>query len=134
MLGNTAGDKAKTQYVYFKIVDQTHLLLLQLQTPYATGTNYDEIQKNIKQFLAGIQFPTAFIFPPREPVTVKSAGVGIRLTPQSLVDFRANFFPYSGVISQLMSNYQDLLTVRTYLGNLWSFAQISVVPNAFYTQ
>ncbi len=51
-LGNTAGDKGKTQYLYFKIVDERHLLLLQLATPYSNETTYDAIQKNITAFLA----------------------------------------------------------------------------------
>ena len=50
-LGNTAGDKTKTQYVYFKIVNERHLLLLQLATPYSNETTYDAIQKNITTFL-----------------------------------------------------------------------------------
>lgn len=50
-LGNTGGDKTKTQYVYFKIVDQHHLLLLQLSTPFSNETTYDAIQKNIATFL-----------------------------------------------------------------------------------
>lgn len=32
-----------------------------------------------------------------------------------------------------MVTYDDLFTMRTYLGNLWSYAQVSVVPNSFYT-
>jgi hypothetical protein len=50
------------------------------------------------------------------------------------VDFRANFFPYNGVISELMVTYDDLFSARTYLGNLWSYAQVSIVPNSFYTE
>lgn len=61
-LGNTGGDKTKTQYVYFKIVDGTHLLLLQLSTPYSNETTYDAIQKNIAAFLGGITFPSQFNF------------------------------------------------------------------------
>lgn len=33
-----------------------------------------------------------------------------------------------------MTTYDDLFTSRTYLGNLWSYAQISIVPNSFYTE
>jgi len=50
------------------------------------------------------------------------------------VDFRSNFFPYNGVISELMVTYDDLSSMRTYLGNLWSYAQVSIVPNSFYTE
>lgn len=32
-----------------------------------------------------------------------------------------------------MATYDDLFTMRTYLGNLWSYAQVSIVPNSFYT-
>ena len=133
-LGNTAGDKSKTQYVYFKIVNQTHLILLELATPYSNETTYSTIQKNISLFLAGVSFPSQFTFAKNTPIDVADAGIKVVPTDGALVDFRGNFFPYNGVISQLMSNYQDLFTVRNYLGNLWSFAQISIVPNAFYTQ
>lgn len=33
-----------------------------------------------------------------------------------------------------MVTYDDLFSLRTYLGNLWSYAQISIVPNSFYTE
>lgn len=33
-----------------------------------------------------------------------------------------------------MVTYDDLFSVRTYLGNLWSYAQVSIVPNSFYTE
>ncbi len=133
-LGNTGGDKTKTQYVYFKIVDGTHLLLLQLSTPFSNETTYDAIQKNIAAFLAGVRFPTQFTFPAPTPITVNDARVTLRPTGESLVDYRSNFFPYDGVISQLMVTYDDLFSVRTYLGNLWSYAQVSIVPNSFYTE
>ena len=133
-LGNTGGDKTKTQYVYFKIVDAHHLLLLQLATPFSNETTYDAIQKNITAFLAGITFPAKFSFPTLTPIDVLDARVSVEPTPESLVDFRSNFFPYNGVISQLMVTYDDLFSLRTYLGNLWSYAQISIVPNSFYTE
>lgn len=114
-LGNTGGDKTKTQYVYFKIVDGTHLLLLQLSTPFSNETTYDAIQKNIAAFLAGVRFPTQFTFSTPAPITVDDARVTLRPTSESLVDFRSNFFPYDGVISQLMVTYDDLFSVRTYL-------------------
>lgn len=133
-LGNTGGDKTKTLYVYFKIVDGRHLLLLQLATPFSNESTYDAIQKNISTFLAGISFPAQFSFSSSGSVDVVDAGISLKPAQNSLVDFRSNFFPYSGVISQLMTTYDDLLTVRTYLGNLWSYAQISIVPNSFYTQ
>ena len=133
-LGNTSGDKSKTQYVYFKIVDEHHLLLLQLATPYSNETTYETIQKNITTFLSGISFPTKFQFAPTPSIPVSDADIVITPVKDSLVDFRSNFFPYNGVISQLMSNYQDLFTERNYFGNLWSYAQISIVPNSFYTE
>jgi hypothetical protein len=134
MLGNTGGDKAKTQYVYFKIVNGTHLLLLQLSTPLSNETTYDLIQENIDRFLAGVLFPTQFTFTPSGSIEVADAHVIVRPTSESLVDFRSNFFPYNGVISQLMVTYDDLFSVRTYLWNLWSYAQVSIVPNSFYTE
>ena len=133
-LGNTAGDKSKTQYVYFKIVDEHHLILLQLATPFSNETTYDAIQKNITAFLAGISFPSQFQFIQNTSIDVANAGVTITPAKDALIDFRSNFFPYNGVISQFMANYQDLFTVRNYLGNLWSYAQISIVPNSFYTE
>ena len=69
-LGNTGGDKTKTQYVYFKIVDGTHLLLLQLSTPFSNETTYDAIQQNIAAFLAGIRFPVQFNFDSAASVSV----------------------------------------------------------------
>lgn len=133
-LGNTTGDKSKTQYVYFKIVDEHHLILLQLSTPYSNETTYDIIQKNIAAFLAGISFPQKFQFVASSSIDVTAADVTLVPAKDSLVDFRSNFFPYNGIISQFMANYQDLFTVRNYLGNLWSYAQISIVPNSFYTE
>lgn len=133
-LGNTGGDKTKTQYVYFKIVDQHHLLLLQLATPFSNEATFDAIQKNIAAFLAGISFPSKFSFPASAPIDVVNAHVTVKPTSESLVDFRSNFFPYNGVISQLTTTYDDIFTSRTYLGNLWSYAQISIVPNSFYTE
>lgn len=133
-LGNTGGDKTKTQYVYFKIVDGTHLLLLQLSTPFSNETTYDAIQQNIAAFLAGIRFPVQFNFDSAASVSVDDAKVTLHPTRESLVDFRSNFFPYDGVISGLMVTYDDLFSVRTYLGNLWSYAQVSIVPNSFYTE
>lgn len=133
-LGNTGGDKTKTQYVYFKIVDGTHLLLLQLSTPFSNETTYDAIQQNIAAFLAGIRFPVQFNFDSPASVSVDDAKVTLHPTRESLVDFRSNFFPYDGVISGLMVTYDDLFSVRTYLGNLWSYAQVSIVPNSFYTE
>lgn len=73
ILGNTGGDKTKTQYVYFKIVDENHLLLLQLATPLSNETTYPTIQKNISTFLAGISFPSQFTFLPREPISISRA-------------------------------------------------------------
>jgi len=132
-LGNTGGDKTKTQYVYFKIVNNHHLLLLQLSTPFSNETTYPAIQKNITAFLSGISFPTQFLFSLSEPIPISRAHITVKPTEESLVDFRSNFFPYNGVISELMVTYDDLFTTRTYLGNLWSYAQVSVVPNSFYT-
>lgn len=132
-LGNTGGDKTKTQYVYFKIVNNHHLLLLQLSTPFSNETTYPAIQKNITAFLSGISFPTQFSFSLSEPIPISRAHITVKPTEESLVDFRSNFFPYNGVISELMVTYDDLFTTRTYLGNLWSYAQVSVVPNSFYT-
>lgn len=133
-LGNTGGDKTKTQYVYFKIVDEHHLVLLQLSTPFSNETTYETLQKNISAFLAGVSFPAKFTFSPNVAIDVTDANLKILPPSESLVDFRSNFFPYNGVISQFMANYQDLFTVRNYLGNLWSYAQISIAPNSFYTE
>lgn len=133
-LGNTSGDKSKTQYVYFKIVDTHHLLLLQLSTPYSNESTYDAIQKSVTAFLTGISFPAQFQFSPNTSIDVSAAETVITPAKDSLVDFRSNFFPYNGVVSQFMANYQDLFTSRSYLGNLWSYAQISIVPNSFYTE
>lgn len=108
-------------------------MLLQLATPFSNESTYDAIQKNITAFLAGVSFPGKFTFTAAGTIDVADAGIGMKPMTDSLVDFRSNFFPYSGVISELMTN-SDLFTVRTYLGNLWSYAQISVVPNSFYTQ
>lgn len=132
-LGNTGGDKTKTQYVYFKIIDERNLLLLQLSTPFSTETTYPEIQKNITAFLTGISFPGEFSFPLPPAVDIARAGMAVKPGVWSLADVRSNFFPYNGVISELMVTYDDLFTMRTYLGNLWSYAQVSVVPNSFYT-
>lgn len=134
ILGNTGGDKTKTQYAYFKIVDGTHLLLLQLSTPFSNETTYDAIQKNITAFLSGIRFPQKFTFSNSASLEVTNAQVFAHPTGESLVDFRSNFFPYNGVISELMVTYDDLFSMRTYLGNLWSYAQVSIVPNSFYTE
>ncbi len=120
--------------MYFKIVDGTHLLLLQLATPFSNESTYDTIQKNIAAFLAGVRFPTQFSFNKADSITVADARVSLHPTNQSLVDFRSNFFPYNGVISELMVTYDDLFSMRTYLGNLWSYAQVSIVPNSFYTE
>ncbi len=133
-LGNTGGDKTKTQYVYFKIIDEHHLILLQLSTPFSNETTYETLQKNISAFLAGVSFPAKFSFSPNVAIDVTDANLKILPPSESLVDFRSNFFPYNGVISQFMANYQDLFTVRNYLGNLWSYAQISIAPNSFYTE
>ncbi len=133
VLGNTGGDKTKTQYVYFKIVNDTNLLLLELDTPFATEITYPDIQKNITAFLSGISFPREFLFSSTDQINIVPAHLKIKPGVSSLVDFRSNFFPYNGVISELMVTYDDLFTLRTYLGNLWSYAQLSVVPNSFYT-
>jgi|GEM_PF-578240 len=77
-LGNTGGDKTKTQYVYFKIVDGTHLLLLQLSTPFSNETTYDAIQKNVAAFLAGIRFPSQFTFPASPKVDIAHADVTVQ--------------------------------------------------------
>lgn len=119
--------------MYFKIVNETHLLLLQLSTPFSNETTYDTIQKNIVAFLAGISFPSQLTFSTLPTIDVTDADVTMQ-TSGSLVDFRSNFFPYSGIISQLMVTYDDLFSLRTYLGNLWSYAQVSIVPNSFYTE
>ena len=105
-----------------------------MSTPFSNEITYDAIQKNIAAFLAGVTFPTQFIFENPASVTVDDAKVSLHPTAESLIDFRSNFFPYDGVISQLMVTYDDLFSVRTYLGNLWSYAQVSVVPNSFYTE
>lgn len=133
-LGNTAGNKTKTRYAYFKIVDGNHLLLLQLAAPYSNETTYEDIQKNIATFLAGISFPSQFSFPKSRAIEIADADVSVIPTSESLVDFRSNFFPYNGIISELAATYDDLFTMRTYLGNLWSYAQVSIVPNSFYTE
>ncbi len=133
-LGNTAGDKTKTQYVYFKIVDNTHLLLLRLSTPFSNESTYDAIQKNLSAFLAGITFPANFSFADPGKISITDAHMAVSPGVESLIDFRSNFFPYNGAISQLMTTYDDLFTVRKYLGNLWSYAQVSIVPNSFYTE
>jgi hypothetical protein len=114
-LGNTAGDKSKTQYVYFKIVGEHHLILLQLSTPFSNEITYDAIQKNISAFLKGVSFPTQFTFSEETTIQVNDADLAIRPVKNSLVDFRSNFFPYEGIISQFIVNYKDLLTVRNYL-------------------
>jgi hypothetical protein len=132
-LGNTGGDKTKTQYVYFKIINERNLLLLQLATPFSTETTYPDIQKNITAFLSGISFPAEFTFHSSLEIDITPADLTVKPGVWSLVDFRSNFFPYNGVISELMVTYDDLFTMRTYLGNLWSYAQVSVVPNSFYT-
>lgn len=95
ILGNTSGDKTKTQYVYFKIVDQHHLLLLQLSTPYANESTYDALQKNIALFLAGIQFPEKFDFQNESLIDVADADIKVIPPAESLVDYRSNFFPYN---------------------------------------
>lgn len=133
-LGNTGGDKTKTQYVYFKIVDNTHLLLLQLSTPASNESTYTLIQNNISRFLAWISFPAKFTFPKIENLKITDAWVITHPTSEALIDFRSNFFPYDGVISQLMATSDDLFSERTYLWNLWSYAQLSIVPNSFYTE
>lgn len=133
-LWNTGGDKTKTQYIYFKIVNERNLLLLQLNTPFSNETTYDAIQKNILEFLAGISFPGEFSFWSTKPIDVVDAGISVKSADSSLLDFRSNFFPYNGAISQLMVTYDDIFSLRTYLGNLWSYAQISIVPNTFYTE
>jgi hypothetical protein len=61
-LGNTGGDKTKTQYVYFKIVDNTHLLLLQLSTPASNESTYTLIQNNISRFLEEYHFQQNLLF------------------------------------------------------------------------
>lgn len=132
-LGNTAGDKTKTQYIYFKIIDD-HLLVLRLSAPYSNETTYETIQKNIVAFLGGITFPSKFSFPSARAIRVDDADISLQPSKNSLLDFRSNFFPYDGIVSQFMTDEQDLLTMREYLGNLWSYAQISVVPNSFYTE
>lgn len=83
--------------------------------------------------MSGITFPAQFTFPISDSINISRAHVTIDPTAESLVDFRSNFFPYNGVISELMVTYDDLFTMRTYLGNLWSYAQVSIVPNSFYT-
>ncbi len=108
--------------------------MLQLSTPFSNETTYDALQKNIAAFLAGVSFPAKFSFPLNTLIDVTDANVGVLPPAESLVDFRSNFFPYNGVISQFMANAQDLFTVRNYLGNLWSYAQISIAPNSFYTE
>lgn len=133
-LGNTGGDKTKTEYVYFKIVDNSHLLLLQLSTPFSNESTYDIIQNNITQFLRGVSFPKTFSFPTIDTLEVRDAWILTHPSPESLIDFRSNFFPYNGVISQLMATADDLFSERTYLSSLWSYAQLSIVPNSFYTE
>jgi len=77
-LGNTGGDKTKTQYVYFKIVNKNHLMLLQLSTPLSTETTYTDIQKNITAFLSGISFPSQLVFPSTDSVDIADADMSVR--------------------------------------------------------
>ncbi len=77
-LGNTGGDKTKTQYVYFKIINERNLLLLQLSTPFSTETTYPDIQKNLTAFLAGISFPGEFSFPSPSEVGIARADLTVK--------------------------------------------------------
>lgn len=101
--------------MYFKVVNETHLILLQLSTPFSTETTYPDIQKNITAFLSGISFPSQFVFLSSNSLDISDAGISVRPDASSLVDFRSNFFPYNGIISELMVTYDDLFTMRTYL-------------------
>ena len=64
--------------MYFKIIDERNLLLLQLSTPFSTETTYPEIQKNITAFLTGISFPGAFSFPLPTVVDIARAGMAVK--------------------------------------------------------
>ena len=132
-LGNTGGDKTKTQYVYFKIIDEHHLILLQLSTPFSNETTYDALQKNIAAFLAGVSFLSKFSFPTNAPIDVADAGVKVAPAAESRW-FSFKFF------SHITVSYHNLwLIIRIFYPerlsrNLWSYAQISIAPNSFYTE
>ncbi len=67
---NPENSKTKNSYLYFTIVDNTHLLFLYLETPVPTKNTLDKIQKSAKDFLNNIVFPNTFVFPENADVAI----------------------------------------------------------------
>lgn len=68
---NPENEKTKSEYIYFMIVDETHLLFLHLETPVPTKHTLDTIQKSVKDFLGNITFPVQFVFPKVPDITLR---------------------------------------------------------------
>jgi len=124
--------KTQSTYVYLSIVDETHLLFLFLETPIPTKNTLSSIQKSVKDFLSNITFPGKFVFPDVENVVIPWSGIGIMVRPQSAITY--DMSEYSGLLRYSISNWEDFVMVKNYLGNSWSKAQISVFKNSFETE
>lgn len=48
---NPENEKVKNEYIYFMVVDETHLMFLYLQTPVPTKNTLEKIQKSTQDFL-----------------------------------------------------------------------------------
>ncbi len=49
--------KTKNVYIYVSLVDETHLLVLYLETPVPTKNTLDALEKSVKSFLQNVTFP-----------------------------------------------------------------------------
>ncbi|MEI6711750.1 MAG: hypothetical protein WCK88_06290 [bacterium] len=129
---DSENNKTKNTYVYFMVVDETHLLFLYLSTPIPTKSTIDKIQQSVKEFLGYITFPSTFTFPANTDIQIPLANIGIKLLPNSSVSY--DITEYRGLLSDSILDKQDFVLVRNYLGNFWSKAQMAIFKNSFETE
>ncbi len=128
-LGSLSESTLSPYSLYFTIVNESHIMMLALLTPDIDSTNQATVSAHISQFLSGIQFPNTFDFPPQKPIVLPGIGVALRPHASSILDFYGNFMPYESMVLDFISNDSDVTTMKTYLWNLWSYAQISIFPH-----
>lgn len=129
---NLESNKTRNTYIYFMVVDDSHLLFLYLQTPVPTKNTLEKIQQSVKNFLADITFPSTFIFPTNTDIRIASASIALKPLPNSFISY--DITEYRWLLLYSIIDKQDFVLVRNYLGNLWSKAEIAVFKNSFETE
>lgn len=123
--------KTKNVYIYVSLVDETHLLVLYLETPVPTKNTLDALEKSVKSFLQNVTFPWTFIFPKTPNVALP---MWIRLLAQRTSSLSYDVTEYRGFLWYFIRNRQDFVLMKNYLWSFWQRAQVAVFRNSFETE